>query len=94
MGLQLEANSDIYSMGTLMYETLVGHPPFVTENIVEAMYKQVNEECPPIAQAARKAGVTIDNRMQAIVTKALRKDRYQRYQSMNELKKDLDSLGV
>lgn len=94
MGLQLEANSDIYSMGTLMYETLVGHPPFVTENIVEAMYKQVNEECPPIGQAAKKAGVSIDNRIQAIVTKALRKDRYQRYQSMQELKKDLDSLGV
>jgi len=94
MGLQLEPNSDVYSMGTLMYETLVGHPPFVTENIVDAMYKQVNEECPPIAQVAKKAGVSIDIRVQAIVTKALRKDRYQRYQSMHEMKKDLDSLGV
>ncbi|PZM81111.1 MAG: hypothetical protein DKT66_17945 [Candidatus Melainabacteria bacterium] len=94
MGLQLEANSDVYSMGTLMYETLVGHPPFMTENIVEAMYKQVNEECPPIALAAATAGITIDNRLQAIINKTLRKDKYQRHQSMHELKKDLEGLGV
>lgn len=94
MGLPLEANSDVYSMGTLMYETLVGHPPFTTENIVEAMYKQVNEECPPIAGAAASAGVVIDNRLQAVVTKALRKDKYQRQQSMQELRRDLDGLDL
>lgn len=93
MGLELEPNSDIYSMGALMYETLVGHPPFITESIVEAMYKQVNEECPAIKDAAAKAGVVIDNRLQAIVTKALRKDKYQRHQSMQELRRDLDSLN-
>ncbi len=94
MGLNLEASSDVYSMGTLMYEALVGHPPFITENIVEAMYKQVNEECPPIAQAAAKVGASIDNRLQAIITKTLRKDKYQRHQSMHELKKDLESVGT
>jgi len=94
MGLPLEASSDVYSMGTLMYEALVGHPPFVTENIVEAMYKQVNEECPLISQAASKQGISIDNRLQAIITKTLRKDKYQRHQSMHELRRDLESLGV
>lgn len=94
MGLQLEANSDVYSMGALMYETLVGHPPFITENIVEAMYKQVNEEVPSISKAAAINGITIDVRLQAIVMKALRKDKYQRYQSMQELRRDLDGLGV
>lgn len=94
MGLNLEASSDVYSMGTLMYETLVGNPPFITENIVEAMYKQVNEECPPISQVASKLGISIDNRLQAIITKTLRKDKYQRHQSMHELKKDLESLCV
>lgn len=92
MGLPLEPSSDVYSMGTLMYETLVGHPPFITENIVEAMYKQVNEEVPPISTAAARAGVSIDPRLQAIIMKALRKDKYQRYQSMQELKRDLDSV--
>lgn len=94
MGLPLEASSDVYSMGTLMYEALVGHPPFITENIVEAMYKQVNDECPSIAKAASVQGVSIDNRLQAIITKTLRKDKYQRHQSMHELKKDLESLSV
>ncbi len=94
MGLPLENNSDVYSMGALMYETLVGHPPFITESIVEAMYKQVNEEVPSIGKAAVKAGANIDLRLQAIVMKALRKDKYQRYQSMQEMKRDLDGLGV
>ena len=92
MGLPLEASSDIYSMGALMYEALVGHPPFITENVVEAMYKQVNEECPPIGPAAAKVGAVIDKRLQAIVTKTLRKEKYQRHQSMHELKQDLESI--
>ncbi len=56
MGLELEPSSDVYSMGALMYQALVGHPPFTTDSVVEAMYKQVNEECPPIAAAAKIAG--------------------------------------
>lgn len=92
MGLPLEASSDVYSMGALMYEALVGHPPFITGNVVEAMYKQVNEECPPIGPAAAKVGAVIDKRLQAIVTKTLRKEKYQRHQSMHELKQDLESI--
>lgn len=92
MGLELEASSDIYSMGTLMYEALVGSPPFRTESVVEAMYKQVNEECPSIAIVARKIGKAIDNRLQAIVMKCLRKNKYHRYQSMQELSDDLSGL--
>ncbi len=94
MGLELEPSSDVYSMGTLMYQSLVGHPPFTAENMVEAMYKQVNEECPPISAAAKSAGKTIDNRLQAIVMKALRKNKYQRHQSMHELKQDLCRLST
>lgn len=93
MGLELEPSSDVYSMGALMYQSLVGHPPFTTESIVEAMYKQVNEECPPIAAAARSAGKTIDGRLQVIVMKALRKNKYHRYQSMHEMKQDLCRLA-
>lgn len=89
MGLDLEPSSDIYSMGTLMYESLVGHPPFVTDSIVDAMYKQINEDCPPLSEAVRRSGKQIDVRLQAIVMKALRKDRYKRHQTMHELKDDL-----
>jgi hypothetical protein len=77
-----------------MYQSLVGHPPFTAENIVEAMYKQVNEECPPISAAAKSAGKTIDNRLQTIVMKTLRKNKYQRHQSMHELNQDLSGLPI
>lgn len=92
MGLPLEASSDIYSMGCLMYEVLVGHPPFTTDNIVQAMYKQVHEEVPSILQAATAAGVPVDPRLSAVVMKTLRKDQYQRYQSMTELRRDLAGI--
>ncbi|HEY9787354.1 MAG TPA: protein kinase [Candidatus Obscuribacterales bacterium] len=94
MGLPLEASSDIYSMGCLMYEALAGQPPFVTDNIVEAMYKQVHEEVPPLAKALAASGLEVNPRLQAIVMKTLRKDKYQRHQSMVELKRDLIGLAV
>ncbi|MBC7996356.1 MAG: protein kinase [Leptolyngbya sp.] len=92
MGLTLAPSSDVYSMGTLMYETLVGHPPFITENVLEAMYKQINEDCPNIAKVASKASINIDLRLQRIVMKALNKDSQHRYQSFEELKKDLNAV--
>lgn len=94
MGLSLEASSDVYSMGCLMYEALVGHPPFTTENIMEAMYKQVHEEAPHILQVAAKSGISIDPRIASIVMKTLRKERYQRYQSMAELARDLGGIKL
>lgn len=93
LGLELEPSSDIYSMGTLMYETLVGHPPFVSDSVLDAMYKQINEDCPPLSESARKGGKQIDIRLQAVVMKALRKDRYKRHQTMHELKGDLLNIA-
>lgn len=92
MGLTLAPSSDVYSMGTLMYETLVGHPPFITENVLEAMYKQINEDCPSIGKVASKASIDIDPRLQRIIMKALNKDSQQRYQSFEELKRDLNAV--
>lgn len=91
-GLELASSSDVYSMGILMYESLVGQPPFAADDIIKVMYKQVNEECPSLSVAAKEAGKTIDNRLHAIVMKALRKNKYERYQSMHELGDDLSSI--
>lgn len=92
MGLELSPASDIYSMGSLMYEALTGRPPFITENVLEAMYKQINEDCPNIGSVARKAKIEIDLRLQRVVMKALNKDPEYRYQSFAELRRDLDAI--
>ena len=86
----LDARSDIYSMGCLMYETLVGKPPFVGVNFLETMFKHMNEI--PLGLGSVQASRETREQLEAIVFKALAKDPAQRYQSMWELKDDLDRV--
>ncbi len=89
-GNELDFRSDIYSMGCLMYECLVGLPPIVGKSVVDVMYKHMHEECPHIADT--EPGSHMSTFFQGLVMKALNKDKNQRYKSMGELKTFLDGV--
>lgn len=89
-GERLDTRADIYSMGCLMYEALTGSPPFSGENSLEVMYKHISETPPSFA--AMNAGVSLPDRLEAIVFKSLAKDVNARYQTMKELKADLEKF--
>jgi len=89
-GDELDYRSDIYSMGCLMYECLVGLPPIVGKSVIEVMYKHMHEECPHIADT--EPGELMSAYCQGLVMKALNKDKNQRYKSMGELKTFLDGV--
>src|SRR3989454_1972343 len=57
-GESVDARSDIYALGCVMYEMLTGHPPFSGENPVAVAYKHVREEATPPGQA--RAGIPPD----------------------------------
>ena len=86
-GEQVDARSDIYSTGCLLYELLAGRPPFVGDSPVSVAYQHVREEPIPPSHFDPDVPAAAD----AIVLKALTKDREQRYQTADEMRADIRS---
>ena len=84
-GETVDARSDIYSAGCLLYELLVGRPPFVGDSPVSVAYQHVREQPVPPSQLDPEITADID----AITLKALAKDADDRYQSAREFKNDI-----
>ncbi len=84
-GQTVDTRSDIYSAGCLMYELLVGRPPFVGDSPVSVAYQHVREEPVPPSQL----DPSITPGMDTIVLKALAKDPAERYQSALDMRSDI-----
>src|SRR6185295_13948351 len=87
-GETVDARSDLYSAGCLLYELLVGRPPFVGDSPVSVAYQHVREAPTPPSQLDPELGPDID----AVVLKALAKDPADRYQSARDMKADITRL--
>ncbi|MEJ7706469.1 MAG: Stk1 family PASTA domain-containing Ser/Thr kinase [Nocardioidaceae bacterium] len=85
-GEQVDARSDLYSAGCLLYELLTGRPPFVGDSPVSVAYQHVREEPQPPSVHNREITPTLD----AITMKALSKPLDQRYQSAAQMRADID----
>ncbi|MGW5638117.1 Stk1 family PASTA domain-containing Ser/Thr kinase [Streptomyces sp. NPDC003832] len=86
-GEQVDARSDLYSTGCLLYELLTVRPPFVGDSPVAVAYQHVREE----AQPPSVFDPEITTEMDAIVLKALVKDPNYRYQSADEMRIDIEA---
>ncbi|WP_127354753.1 Stk1 family PASTA domain-containing Ser/Thr kinase [Actinacidiphila soli] len=86
-GEQVDARSDLYSTGCLLYELLTVRPPFVGDSPVAVAYQHVREE--PQPPSVYDPEVTPE--MDAIVLKALTKDPDYRYQSADEMRADIEA---
>ena len=84
-GEAVDARSDVYAAGCVLYELLCGHPPFVGDSPVSVAYQHVREDPRPPSQSNRDVTPDID----AIVLKALAKNPANRYQSAGEMRADL-----
>ncbi|MCD7440316.1 Stk1 family PASTA domain-containing Ser/Thr kinase [Streptomyces lincolnensis] len=86
-GEQVDARSDLYSTGCLLYELLTVRPPFVGDSPVAVAYQHVREE----PQSPSVFDPEITPEMDAIVLKALVKDPNYRYQSADEMRNDIEA---
>ena len=84
-GETVDARSDVYSLGCVLYEILTGEPPFVGDSPVAVAYQHVRED--PIPPSRRREGISPE--LDAVVLKALAKNPDNRYQSAAEMRADL-----
>jgi serine/threonine-protein kinase len=84
-GEQVDARSDLYSTGCLLYELLTGQPPFVGESPVSVAYQHVREEPLPPSSVDPDVPPAAD----AVTLRALTKDRDHRYQTADEMRADI-----
>jgi serine/threonine-protein kinase len=84
-GITLDHRSDIYSLGSVMYEMLTGRPIFTGENPVTVMTKHIHEAPKPLGLPIS----IICGEIERIVLKALAKKPEDRYSTANDLKSDL-----
>jgi serine/threonine protein kinase len=87
---QVDARSDIYSLGIILYEMLAGEVPFTGENATDVMLKHAQE--PPLSLSAFRSD--LPNEIEMIVQRALAKIPENRYQSANELADALNRATV
>ena len=81
----IDARSDVYSLGVILYRMLTGHLPFTSKNFTELL-AEISEMPPPLPSKYNKE-ITVD--LQNICLKALEKSRTKRYQSAAALVEDL-----
>ncbi|MHC9292518.1 Stk1 family PASTA domain-containing Ser/Thr kinase [Mycobacterium sp. LTG2003] len=84
-GETVDARSDVYSLGCVLYEILTGEPPFIGDSPVAVAYQHVRED--PIPPSHRHQGISPE--LDAVVLKALAKNPDNRYQSAAEMRSDL-----
>jgi serine/threonine-protein kinase len=84
-GEAVDARSDVYATGCVLFELLCGHPPFVGDSPVSVAYQHVRED--PRAPSELNPEVSPD--VDAVVLKALAKNPANRYQSAAEMRADL-----
>lgn len=83
-GEAVDARSDVYAAGCVLFELVVGHPPFVGDSPVSVAYQHVREDPRAPSSIVREIPADID----AIVLKALAKNPLNRYQSAQEMRAD------
>ncbi len=87
-GEVVDARSDLFSFGVLLYEILSGRRPFASESAAASASAILTHEPPPLARFAPDT----PDELQRIVRKCLEKDRKRRYQSARDLSIDLLNL--
>jgi serine/threonine protein kinase/Flp pilus assembly protein TadD len=88
-GLPLDERTDVFSLGVVLYEMVAGRCPFAAPTQGDVIVSILEREPPPLAIYV----ATVPQDLERIASRALRKDRAERYQTAKELALDLENLA-
>ncbi|RMG98326.1 MAG: serine/threonine protein kinase [Deltaproteobacteria bacterium] len=83
---------DVYAVGVIMYELLTGRVPFTADTFMGILTKHMFE--PPPAPTSVNPNADITPEIEAIILKALQKDKELRFQSMDEMAAAIEAVGT
>lgn len=89
-GETVDPRTDLYSAGVVLFEMLTGRAPFVDANPVAVAYQHVNELASPPSSINSAVSPMLD----AVVLRAMSKDRFARYQAASEFRQDVASAAA
>ncbi len=89
-GDDVDARADVWAVGVMLYECLTGEVPFRANNYLGVISQVLTSEAVPVAKLRPELGIPAA--VEAVVMRALEKDRDRRYQLMSDLERDLDRL--
>jgi serine/threonine-protein kinase len=91
-GSAVDARSDVYALGCVMYEALTGAPPITGQGVMEIIRNQVVAD--PIPPSRARPMLKMTPELDALIMKTLKKNPDERYQNMLDLKKDLLAIDL
>lgn len=87
-GNEVDHRADLYALGLMLYEMVAGRPPFVADQVMALLVKQMTETPAPLP-------ASVPRKLQGIVMKLLEKQPDERYQSADDLIRELSEyLGI
>ncbi|MEZ4453529.1 MAG: serine/threonine-protein kinase [Nannocystaceae bacterium] len=91
-GVRVDHRADIYAVGIILYELLTGRVPFTADTFMGVLTKHMFEV--PPAPTSVAPGVKIPREAEAVILKALQKDRDLRFGSMKEMQAAIEAVGT
>ncbi|HEX7598334.1 MAG TPA: protein kinase [Polyangia bacterium] len=89
-GYPADPRSDIYSVGSILYEMLTGVPPYEGDNVMEILHKKANQAPPPLSELR----ADVPPQVVALVDRAMARDPKRRPQSMAELAREIREVEL